>query len=80
MFYAMGCVHFLIVCCRLDFAGVYRCRGIDPYLNQSYTGTVVVTPQNTVYSLRMEYDTGEVAIGTGGQYDSYVDVSSFSRY
>ncbi len=53
-----------------DFAGVYKCHGTDPYLNKAYTGTVTVTHQHSVYKLEMDYDTGETANGTGGQYDA----------
>lgn len=52
-----------------DFLGTYRCTGYDPYLNEKYSGTVIVKQQNTVYQLNMNYDTGEHSIGTGGQYD-----------
>jgi hypothetical protein len=52
-----------------DFAGTYHCYGFDPYLNKKYTGSIVITPQNTVYSLKMKYDTGEEAVGTAGLYD-----------
>jgi hypothetical protein len=54
-----------------SFTGTYHCKGHDPYLNTDYSGTVVITPQNTVYSLLMTYDTGitEVDRGTGGMYD-----------
>jgi hypothetical protein len=52
------------------FEGVYKCVGTDPYLEKTYTGTVTITQQNTVYRLNMDYDTGEKALGTGGQYDS----------
>ena len=52
-----------------NFAGTYKCSGFDPYLNESYSGTIVITPQNTVYNLKMTYDTGEEAIGTAGLYD-----------
>ena len=56
-----------------SFVGVYKCKGIDPYLNdKTYTGTVTVTQQNTVYRLEMDYDTGEKAIGTGGLYDQHL--------
>jgi len=51
-----------------DFAGYYHCQGFDPYLNKKYTGKVTVYYQNTVYGLIMEYDTGEIYKGTGGQY------------
>ena len=53
-----------------DFAGAYKCHGFDPYLNRSYTGTVIVVPQNTVYRLEMNYDTGEKYLGTAGLYDN----------
>lgn len=52
-----------------DFAGVYRCAGFDPYINKEYKGTVVITPQNTVYDVSMTYDTGEKLVGTAGLYD-----------
>jgi hypothetical protein len=52
-----------------DFTGTYRCHGYDPYLKQNYKGTVIIKPQNTVYSLKMTYDTGEDANGTGGLFD-----------
>jgi hypothetical protein len=51
------------------FQGVYNCKGKDPYLNSDYSGTVTITPQNTVYRLDMKYDTGEEDLGTGGLYD-----------
>lgn len=53
-----------------DFQGTYQCKGFDPYLNRGYTGTVVIANQNSVYSLKMEYDTGEKYVGTGGLYDN----------
>ena len=53
-----------------NFAGVYKCTGRDPYLNKNYSGIVTISPQNTVYQLDMRYDTGEVARGTGGLYNS----------
>lgn len=53
-----------------DFAGLYRCRGFDPYLNKGYSGTVRIIPNNTVYRLEMNYDTGEKSIGTAGLFDS----------
>lgn len=51
------------------FAGTYRCTGYDPYLNRDYKGTLEVKPQNTVYRIKMTYDTGEVYNATGGQYN-----------
>lgn len=54
---------------HVDFTGTYRCHGFDPYLNTGYLGTVVIKQQNTVYSLKMTYNTGDRAIGTGGLYD-----------
>jgi hypothetical protein len=54
------------------FEGTYKCHGSDPYLNSDYKGTIVVTPQNAVYSLTMDYDTGESSVGTGGEYDKNV--------
>lgn len=51
------------------FAGVYDCKGTDPYLKKEYTGTVTVKQQNAVYILEMKYDTGETYVGTGGQYN-----------
>ncbi|OGT69666.1 MAG: hypothetical protein A3J38_04920 [Gammaproteobacteria bacterium RIFCSPHIGHO2_12_FULL_45_9] len=55
--------------CASDFAGTYRCKGFDPYINKEYSGTVQIIPQNSVYRLEMEYDTGDKAIGTAGLYD-----------
>lgn len=52
-----------------DFIGTYKCHGFDPYRNKEYSGTVIVRQQNTVYSLDMNYDTGDHDLGTGGQYD-----------
>lgn len=52
-----------------DFLGTYRCKGFDPYLQKTYSGTVVVTAQNTVYRIKMNYDTGESARATGGQWN-----------
>lgn len=53
-----------------EFEGTYRCAGFDPYLNKDYSGTVRIVRYNTVYNLLMEYDTGEVARGTAGLWDS----------
>lgn len=53
-----------------DFTGKFTCKGHDPYLNKDYTGTIEVTPHNTVYDLKMKYDTGEDAKGTGAQYNT----------
>ncbi len=53
-----------------NFSGTYKCVGFDPYLNKNYSGTIRIIPQNTVYRLEMEYDTGEKANGTGGLYDA----------
>jgi hypothetical protein len=55
--------------CDDTFQGVYNCKGKDPYLNSDYSGTVTITPQNTVYRIDMKYDTGEEDLGTGGLYD-----------
>ena len=52
-----------------NFAGTYQCTGYDPYLEETYSGTIRIIPQNTVYRLEMEYDTGEKAIGTAGLFD-----------
>lgn len=52
------------------FEGVYQCEGTDPYLNKKYSGTLTITPQNTVYQISMKYDTGEELRGTGGQYNN----------
>jgi hypothetical protein len=52
-----------------DFEGTYKCKGHDPYINKDYSGTITVTHSNSVYQLEMNYDTGDNAIGTGGQYD-----------
>ena len=52
-----------------DFTGSYQCKGFDPYLNRNYTGLVIIKQQKTVYKLKMVYDTGEEADGTGGLYD-----------
>jgi hypothetical protein len=51
------------------FEGTYKCKGYDPYANKAYQGTIIVTHKNAVYQLTMDYDSGEKAIGTGGQYD-----------
>jgi hypothetical protein len=51
------------------FGGTYTCQGYDPYLNRSYTGSIVIYPDETVYKLDMVYDTGDKDIGTGGMYD-----------
>lgn len=51
------------------FQGEYKCHGEDPYLKTTYTGKITISPQNTVYKIKMEYSTGEKAIGTGGQYN-----------
>lgn len=53
-----------------EFEGTYRCAGYDPYLNKDYSGTVHIVRYNTVFNLLMEYDTGEVARGTAGLWDS----------
>lgn len=53
-----------------NFEGTYRCAGFDPYLNKDYSGTVHIVRYNAVYNLLMEYDTGEVARGTAGLWDS----------
>lgn len=52
-----------------DFLGTYQCKGTDPYLKKDYKGTVIVKQQNTVYSIVMNYDTGENYMATGGQYN-----------
>lgn len=52
------------------FEGKYKCQGTDPYLNKKYSGTLTITPQNTVYKISMKYDTGEELRGTGGQYNN----------
>lgn len=52
-----------------DFTGSYECRGYDPYLERSYSGIIIIKPQNTVYSVKMAYNTGEEANGTAGLYD-----------
>ncbi len=52
-----------------DFIGSYKCKGFDPYLNKPYTGTVVISQQNTVYRVDMKYDTGEKYVGTAGLFD-----------
>lgn len=49
---------------------IYECKGYDPYLKRNYTGVIVIKPQNTVYSLKMAYNTGEEVKGTGGLYDN----------
>lgn len=53
---------------NVDFIGVYRCKGHDPYLNKDYSGTVTIAQQNTVYKITMQYDTGEKYRATGGPY------------
>lgn len=53
-----------------SFEGTYHCEGADPYLNKKYSGTLTISPQNTVYSINMKYDTGEELRGTGGQYNN----------
>lgn len=60
-----------INCCFAtpNFAGSYKCKGFDPYLNRAYTGKVTISPQNTVYHLVMKYDSNDVYHGTGGLYD-----------
>jgi hypothetical protein len=62
---------FLSVCfaAPVDFSGTYKCQGFDPYTNQPYKGRIVISQQNTVYHLKMKYDTDE-ANGTGGLYDN----------
>lgn len=62
-----------INCCFADpdFAGTYHCKGYDPYIKKAYTGKIVIKPQNTVYSLKMQYDTGEISNGTAGLYDDH---------
>lgn len=52
-----------------DFSGSYECNGFDPYLDQKYSGVVIIKQQNTVYSVKMAYNTGEEANGTAGLYD-----------
>jgi hypothetical protein len=59
-------------CAWAGFEGHYKCHGNDPYLGKDYTGTITVTPQNAVYQLVMDYDTGEHAFGTGGEYDKTI--------
>lgn len=61
--------HSTCFAAALSFTGTYQCKGFDPYLNKYYTGTVKIIPQNTVYRLTMEYDTGEKVVGTGGLSD-----------
>jgi len=53
-----------------DFEGTYRCAGFDPYLNEDYAGTIHIVQYKAVYHLLMEYDTGEVARGTAGLWDT----------
>ena len=53
-----------------QFAGKYKCEGYDPYLKTYYKGTLEITPQNTVYQIKMQYDTGEKMIGTAGLYEN----------
>lgn len=52
-----------------EFLGTYHCTGFDPYLNQNYSGTIVVEQQNAVYKITMKYDTGQIYKATGGQYN-----------
>lgn len=52
-----------------DFIGTYKCKGYDPYLKKNYSGTVVISQQNTVYKVDMDYDTGEKYNGTAGLFD-----------
>jgi hypothetical protein len=47
-----------------DFTGSYKCTGSDPYLHENYGGTVVITKDNDVYQLEMDYTTGEKSTGT----------------
>ena len=65
----------LLLCCSVcfgepNFAGTYKCKGFDPYLNKDYSGTIHIVPQNTVYRLEMIYDTHEKEMGTAGLYDN----------
>jgi hypothetical protein len=62
LFYTSICSAFI------DFAGTYKCKGTDPYLNKEYSGTVKISHQNTVYRLEMHYD-DEYSVGTGGLFD-----------
>jgi hypothetical protein len=55
--------------CLPDYTGTYKCKGMDPYTKDTYTGTITIEPQNTVYKLYMSYDTGENSVGTGGLFD-----------
>lgn len=55
--------------CAANFIGTYHCNGHDPYLDRDYTGIVTVKQQNSVYSISMEYNTGEKYRATGGQYN-----------
>jgi hypothetical protein len=52
----------------IDFAGTYKCKGTDPYLNKEYSGTIKIIHQNTVYRLEMHYD-DEDSVGTGGLFN-----------
>ena len=55
-----------------DFAGTYKCKGFDPYLNRPYSGKITITPQNTVYRLVMDYDSDtDNYNGTAGLYDEH---------
>lgn len=53
-----------------DFIGSYQCKGYDPYLKKNYTGVVIIKQQNSVYKLKMAYNTGEEANATGGLFDA----------
>ncbi|MCE3238121.1 MAG: hypothetical protein K0R24_1102 [Gammaproteobacteria bacterium] len=53
-----------------DFAGVYNCKGFDPYINKVYSGKIQIAHYNTVYNVAMQYDTGEKSIGTAGIWDN----------
>lgn len=67
--FAMLCSCISICYATPDFLGTYKCKGYDPYLEKNYSGTIVISQQNTVYRVKMEYDTGEKYDGTAGLFD-----------
>lgn len=67
MRFLSSCIFLLIfplyVCAHL--VGTFEVKGFDPTIGQSYSGTVVISKSNGIYSADWHFDDGSSATGTG---------------
>lgn len=63
----------LLPCCLFgSIVGNYEVSGYDPILDETYTGTAVITELNGVYTIVWTYPGNVTYIGTGVLKDDFI--------